>query len=652
MHPPEFWYPKRRGRVPLEARLLWPFAALYSAGAQLRQKLSRAEQAKVPVVCVGNLTLGGTGKTPAVISLAEVLKDIGKSPVILTRGYGGTSKGPLLVDPQHHTAADVGDEALLLIRAAPVVVSRDRRAGAALAAEKGADVILMDDGFQNPTLAKDYSILVVDGRRFLGNGCVFPAGPLREEPYGGLSRADALLIMGGDAGTPLPQELEAFRGPRLRANLEPQVHAALLSGIKVLAFAGIGAPEKFFRTVKSLGARMMGEVSFEDHHPYSERDVRNLKRRALELEADLVTTEKDAVRLPPGTENIAAIPVKAIFEDEGAVRNLLASWIAGDADEPLIARVSDDKRKATVQHYFEIAAFHAIMGFFRLLGLERASALGGWLGRTIGPQVKAANRARNNLKLAMPELSDEQREKIVVQMFDNLGRLMGEYPHLDKFTATGANPHIEVVGAEHIVAAKPGGKGAVVISGHFANWELIPLAAHLHGVSGAGVYRAPNNPFLDDWLVEQRIKHTFPSQIPKGPEGGRLIIKAARSGMDVAMLVDQKMNDGIAVPFFGHPAMTAPAAATISIRYDMPIIPLRLERVRGTRFRLYVDEPPALARTGDLNTDVYNLCLWINEYMEKAIRQNPGQWLWLHQRWGKFKNGELELPKRIKEEAA
>jgi tetraacyldisaccharide 4'-kinase len=652
MQPPKFWYPKRRGRVPFEARLLWPFAVLYGAGAGLRQALTRPKAADVPVICIGNLTLGGTGKTPATVALAEILIDMGRKPVILTRGHGGREAGPLLVDPDTHTAADVGDEPLLLARAAPVIVSRDRPAGAALAAAEGADIILMDDGFQNPTLKKDYSIVVVDGRRFLGNGQVFPAGPLRESAYKGLARADAVLIMDGDPETPLPNALEAFRGPKLYAQLEPQVHAALLSGIKVLAFAGIGAPEKFFRTVKSLGARVMGEVYFADHHPYTERDVESLKRRAQELEADLVTTEKDAVRLPPGTTNIAAIPVKAVFTDPAAANELIGAWVSDDKPEPLIARVGEEKRKPSPQHYVEAALFFTLMGFFRLLGLERASALGGWLGRTIGPRVKPANRARQNLKLAMPELSEEQRERVVVQMFDNLGRLMGEYPHLDKFTATGPNAHIEVIGGEIIKRVKAEGHGVVAISGHFANWELIPLAAHLNGINGAGIYRAPNNPFMDDWLVKERIAHTFPSQIPKGPEGGRLIIKAVKAGMDVAMLIDQKMNEGIAVPFFGYPAMTAPAAATLSIRYNMPIIPLRLERVEGTKFRLYVDEPPEIPRTGDLNADIETLCIWLNDYLERAIRKNPGQWLWLHQRWGKFKNGTLELPKRLRDQAA
>jgi len=652
MQAPRFWYPKRKGSLPFEARLLWPLGALYNAGARLRSIVSKTERAPLPVICVGNLTVGGTGKTPAVIALAEMLIDMGRNPVILTRGYGGSEAGPLHVDLKSHEAASVGDEAMLLARAAPVIVSRNRAAGALLAAEKGADIILMDDGFQNPTIAKDYSLIVVDGRRFLGNGCVFPAGPLRENAYTGLGRADAILIMGGDPGLPLPPELEAFRGPKLRAGLEPQVHAALLKDIKVLAFAGIGTPEKFFRTVKSLGARVMAEVSFPDHHPYTERDIRNLKRRALELEADLVTTEKDVVRLPESAENIVAIPVKARFADLGAMKDLLASWTSGEGNDAFITRVSDEKRQASPQHYVEAAAFYALMGFFRLLGLDRASAVGGWLARTVGPRISPANRARRNLALAMPELSKEQREKVVVQMFDNLGRTFGEYAHLDKFRVTGEDPQIEVIGAEHIASAKAEGRGVIAISGHFANWELIPLAAYLNGISGAGVYRAPNNPFIDDWLVQQRIKNTFPSQIPKGSEGGRLIIKALRSGKDVAMLIDQKMNEGLAVPFFGHPAMTAPAAATLSIRYDMPIIPIRIERIKGARFRVHFDAPPNLTRTGDLNTDVYNLCVWHNEYLEKAIRKNPGQWLWLHQRWGKFKNGELQLPKRARNQAA
>ena len=652
MQSPKFWYPTKKGQTPFTARILWPLAALYDFGASVRRWASKPEHTPVPIICVGNLTVGGTGKTPVVIALAEQLQEMGRKPFVLSRGYGGALHGPVLVDPKNHRAHDVGDEPLLIARAAPVVVCKDRRMGARFAAREGADIILMDDGFQNPTLHKDHSLVVIDGRRLLGNGRVFPAGPLRENIQAGLARADALLIMGGDPSLALPPELEAFSGPKLRADLKPQVHAELLRGIKVLAFAGIGSPDKFFRTVKSLGARVMGVVSFPDRHPYTEKDLKSLKKRARDLEADLVTTEKDAVRLPASAENVATIPVRTEFANNAAVKALLSEWTTSEPDDTLMVRVNEEKRQIKFQHYLEAGLFFAVMGLFRVLGLKHGSALGGWIARTIGPRVKPADRARHNLSLAMPDLSKEQQEEIILAMFDNLGRTLAEYAHFDKFTTKGSGAQIEVVGEEIFTSMRAEAKGGILISGHFANWELMPLALRERGGKGAEIYRAPNNPLIDDWLIKQRATHIFPVQIPKGAEGGRSLLKVIRGGDFVAMLVDQKMNDGIPVPFFGKEAMTPPAAAALSLRYKVPILPIRMERVEGTKFRVILSEPPNLPPTGDMNVDIYNLTVWLNEYLESAIRENPSQWLWLHQRWGKFKNGELQLPKKLREKAA
>ncbi len=646
MQPPEFWYPHKRGQTPALARMLAPVAALYGFGAQARHRLTQSQHVSVPVICVGNLTVGGAGKTPVVIALAEVLSKMGRKPFILTRGFGGALPGPVRVDAETHSAAEVGDEPLLLARAAPVIVCRDRPVGARYAVAEGADIILMDDGFQNPTLHKDYSLVVVDGRRFVGNGRVFPAGPLRESVKSGLARADAMIIMGGDPARPLPPEIDGFSGLSLRANLVPQIDQSLIKDKKVLAFAGIGAPARFFQTVRSLGARIVGEVSYPDHYPYTTKDIRILKKRAFELEADLVTTEKDAVRLPPAGQKILTVPVKAEFANKLALKELLENWTEIPAPmETVEIRVNAEKRKAKLQHYPEAAVFFAVIALFRALGLERASAFGGWLTRTIGPRIKASDRARRNLALVMPELSSDEVEDIVYKMWDNLGRTAGEYAHLDKFTAAGTNAHIELVGEEIFNSVRAEGKGAIMVSGHFANWELMPLALRERGGRGAEIYRAPNNPFIDNWLIRQRSTHIFPVQIPKGAEGGRPLLKVIRAGQDVAMLVDQKMNDGIPVPFFGLEAMTPPAAAALSLRYKVPIIPARMERLKGTKFRLIVHEPPVLASTGDMNMDIYNLSVWLNEFLEKAIRERPEQWLWLHQRWGKFKNGKLETRK-------
>lgn len=320
--------------------------------------------------------------------------------------------------------------------------------------------------------------------------------------------------------------------------------------------------------------------------------------------------------------------------------------------ETLEIRVSEEKRQPKPLHYIEAGLFFAVIGFFRLLGLKWASNFGGFMARNIGPRISPANRARRNLALTMPELSPEEVEKIIYEMFDNLGRTAAEYAHLAKFSKADLGEYVEVVGEEIIHSVRAEGKGAILVSGHFANWELMPLALRKYGGKGAEIYRAPNNPFIDDWLIKQRATNIFPVQIPKGAEGGRALLKVVRSGQDMAMLVDQKMNDGIPVPFFGLEAMTPPAAAALSLRYKVPIIPVRMERVKGTKFRLIVSPPPSLPSTGDMNMDTYNLCVWLNEFLEKAIRERPSQWLWLHQRWGKFKNGELEKRKSKQDEAA
>jgi tetraacyldisaccharide 4'-kinase len=240
MREPPFWW-RAAG---IEASLLAPAAAIYSAVAARRLKRD-GYRAGVPVLCIGNPTVGGAGKTPTALLVASMLAAAGERPVFLSRGYGGCQHGPQLVDPERDRAADVGDEPLLLAREAPTVVARDRVAGAKTAVAAGASVIVMDDGFQNPSLAKDFSVLVVDGRRGIGNGKVFPAGPLRARLDDQLARADALILVGtvGEAAAPVVAAAAARKHPVFRARLAPDRDAiAALAGKRVLAFAGIGDP--------------------------------------------------------------------------------------------------------------------------------------------------------------------------------------------------------------------------------------------------------------------------------------------------------------------------------------------------------------------------------------------------------------------------
>ena len=302
------------------AHLLQPLAWAHEAAGAARRAFTRPWRAPVPVICVGKVVAGGAGKTPVVLSLAQRLAARGAKPHILSRGYGGSASGPLRVDPARHTAAEVGDEPLLLAAAAPTWIARDRVAGARAAVAAGAGLILMDDGFQNPSLAKDLSLLVIDGSYGFGNGKVIPAGPLRESVAAALGRADAVVLMGADESG-LAASVGAV--PVLAAKLVP-VAGTSLDG-PVVAFAGIGRPEKFFRTVAEAGARLAATHGFPDHRPY---DARALERLAAEAEAAgarLVTTEKDAVRLPPAWRaRVTVLAVEVAWQDAAALDALLA----------------------------------------------------------------------------------------------------------------------------------------------------------------------------------------------------------------------------------------------------------------------------------------------------------------------------------------
>jgi len=319
MRPPEFW--RHRGGT---ARLLGPLGQAYALGARLRRRLTQAVHSRLPVLCVGNLVSGGAGKTPTALAVAERLVALGRRPAFLTRGYGGSEAGPLAVDPARHDAAAVGDEALLLARRHPTVVARRRPAGAALAAELGADVVVMDDGFQNPTLAKTLSLLVVDGPQGFGNGRVLPAGPLREPIDEGLSRAQAVVLI-GQAPAELRRRLSAL--PVLDASLRAE--GPPLAGRRLLAFAGIGRPGKFFATLAGLGASLVETRGFPDHHRYGTEDLENLRRAAAAQDATLITTEKDLVRLDTkNRQGIEALPVRLDFAEPDRLDALLRGALA------------------------------------------------------------------------------------------------------------------------------------------------------------------------------------------------------------------------------------------------------------------------------------------------------------------------------------
>jgi tetraacyldisaccharide 4'-kinase len=267
-----------------------------------------------------------------VLALTKILRDLGEMPVVLSRGYGGRLHGPIKVDPARHVADDVGDEPLMMALTVPVVVARDRIAGVALARSQGASVILMDDGFQNPAIAKDVSLIVIDGNRGLGNGRVFPAGPLRAPLSPQLARTDALIVIGqGAAAGPVAAAIAAQGKPVLRAHLTPdEASLASLRGRRVLAFAGIGDPARFFRTLRACGIEVTAERSFADHHPFSQTEIENLAAEAKRQGLTLVTTEKDLARLrrgegvPEWANDIVPFAVTLTFEDAAGLRKFAA----------------------------------------------------------------------------------------------------------------------------------------------------------------------------------------------------------------------------------------------------------------------------------------------------------------------------------------
>ena len=316
MREPWFWRSDSASAKIIRAAL-YPAAALYSAGHRLRWRFTKPYRPKIPVICIGNATVGGVGKTPFAILIADIAKSMGYAPYFLTRGYGGRLKGPLTVDPKSHQADDVGDEALLLARVAPTIVARKRPDGAKLAHASGADLIIMDDGFQNPSLAKTYSILLFRKKE----GAIFPAGEFREPFAHALARADcAVHIVNTQTGLPACQE-------NFAAWLEPK---EAIVPARVFAFCGIGSPDNFFATLASLGFEVLKSAAFPDHHPYAEQEIAALKMEAKKLNARLITTEKDLVRLAPNLrDEIAALPVEMRVNN----RELLTDQLRRAIDE-------------------------------------------------------------------------------------------------------------------------------------------------------------------------------------------------------------------------------------------------------------------------------------------------------------------------------
>ncbi len=319
MQAPDFW-----ANDSVMSRLLAPISWIYGLVATVRWRYGTPYRAERPIVCIGNLVTGGAGKTPVALAIADFYLVKGLSPHFLTRGYGGRLAGPIQVNLQTHGAEDVGDEALLLARKAPTWVSRRRAAGAKAAIAAGADIIVMDDGFQNPGLHKDLSVVVIDGGYGVGNGRVMPAGPLREFLKDGLSRMDAMVILGQNRAFKLTTKM-----PTIDAFLVPEATSLLPDSRPVVAFSGIGRPQKFFDMLSEMGFEIAVAKPFTDHHTYSDVEVSALKSLASENGARLVTTEKDLVRLDlANAEGIEVVKVTVEWGDSAGIERILSAVIS------------------------------------------------------------------------------------------------------------------------------------------------------------------------------------------------------------------------------------------------------------------------------------------------------------------------------------
>ena len=313
MKTPSFWQQRN-----LSSCILLPLGKLYALATKLNLKFHTPKKISVPVICIGNLTAGGSGKTPTAISIAALLQNMGYHPFFISRGYGGKLKN-VLVDLKHHTPEQVGDEPLLLAHQAPVVVNPNRFQGAKTAISHGADIIIMDDGFQNPGLYKDLSFLVFDGNVGYGNGFCVPAGPLREELSQGLKRAQAIIIIGEDKKDLKEQiSLPSFEG-RISA-LKPQITSP-----KVIAFAGIGRPEKFYQSLKELGLEPIKTIDFPDHHFYTSQELQDLIQQAQENNCILMTTSKDFVKIPPSLQsNFHVLEIEIKWQNKKALQEFIS----------------------------------------------------------------------------------------------------------------------------------------------------------------------------------------------------------------------------------------------------------------------------------------------------------------------------------------
>lgn len=288
-----------------------------------------------------------------------------------------------------------------------------------------------------------------------------------------------------------------------------------------------------------------------------------------------------------------------------------------------------------LRYWAETGAFFLVIGFFRLFPIDLASTIGGWIARNLVGRTFLSGRPMRNLRMSFPEKTQDEIAAILDAMWDNLGRVMAEYAHLDEISWRGPTPRITVSGVENFDAARARGNGSILASAHFANWEIMPIAAREYGITGGVIVRHANNPYVSRWLDALRSRKGIQEQIPKGPHGIKRVFTLLRKGETILLLADQRASEGIRVPFFGRDAFTTSAPASLAIKLGAPIVPVVNRRIGGARFHMQVYPPIEPPNTGDHDRDVYLITAAITRFIEDRVRERPAEWLWVHKRWVK-----------------
>jgi tetraacyldisaccharide 4'-kinase len=624
--------------------LLAPLGALWGALAALRSAawrlgLLRPARLAGPVISVGNLGVGGSGKTPVVARLAELLRDQGLPVAILSRGYGGSFRGEALVVSDGQSlladAATAGDEPVMLARALPGVVvavgPRRDRVGRAVEARFGRRVHLLDDGFQHLRLARDLDLLC------LGDGDLadrpLPAGRLREFASAA-ERADLLLFTGGEpvpAGAPdvfrVRRRVVGFFGPDAAPRPAPR---------RPFLLAAIARPERFHDDVRGLVPAVAGSRCFRDHHAFSADELATVAAEARAAGADtVVTTEKDAVRIaswPGEGPPLLVLRIAAELEDEARLRERLLSVARGEARPP---------RRA--QHAAEALAASAVAAVLRRLPRGAALATGRFLGRLLGDlDRRHVAIASENLRHAFPHWDEARRLRTARGVYAHFGQVMLDLLWLDGRPREQVLPLVEVVGWENFEAAlaQAGGRGILLPTAHIGNWEIHGIShAWLHAPVGV-VARVLDNPLLDRRL--RACRSMTGNVVIYKQRALAQILRLLREGKGVAILVDQNVQekDGIFVEFFGRPAATTPVVGALAVKTGCAVVPGRTELRPDGRYRLSYGPPLAWTPSGDRQADIAAVTQAVTRCIEAWVRETPEQWLWIHRRWKTRPPGE------------